>query len=188
MLTWKIYQVIPHTLWILKCLPCRLEWLKSGTVLTPSHHYPLWSILGVFVIFANENIAHTSPQMVPSSHSIVFVSLPRHSCFALHPTSNRLMWSLGRIRVKHTCIAYIAKSNNGSMEKISYTQIKVCMYVEMGWSWLLHSNDSFLHPLFETGLVFFARLWIKMRPHIFLCTFMCPHFFSFFQYYSPCFI
>jgi hypothetical protein len=27
------------------------------------------------------------------------------------------MWSLGRIKVKHICIAYIAKSNNGSMEK-----------------------------------------------------------------------
>jgi hypothetical protein len=37
--------------------------------------------------------------------------------FAFLPTSNRLMWSLGRIKIKHTYIVYIAKSNNGSMEK-----------------------------------------------------------------------
>jgi len=119
-------KVIPchfSYLWILVWLPCRLEWLKSGTVLTPSHHYPLWSILGVFITFAIENLAHTSPQMVLSSHSMVYISSPRHWCFAFLPTSNKLMWSLGRIRVKHT------KSNNGPMEKniiLSDQGVHVC--------------------------------------------------------------
>jgi hypothetical protein len=39
--------------------------------------------------------------------------------------------------------------------KISYTQIKVCICVEMGWSWLLHSNDSFSILYMRAGLVFF---------------------------------
>jgi len=69
-----------------------------------------------FYNFAIENLVQTS-QMVLSNHSMVFVSSPRHWCFALHPTSNRLMLSLGRIRVKRTCNAYIDKSNKGSMEK-----------------------------------------------------------------------
>ena len=97
------------------------------------------------------------------------------------PTSNMLMWSLGRIRVKHTCIAYIAKSNNGSWRKISYTQIKVCMCVEMGWSWLLHSNDSFSILYSRAGLVFFpARLWTKCVLTYFYGP-SCVHFFLFFS-------
>jgi hypothetical protein len=42
---------------------------------------------------------------------------------------------LGRIKVKHTCIAYIAKSNNGSMEEnIIYSDQDVHVYgcVEIG--------------------------------------------------------
>jgi hypothetical protein len=89
----NIKNIPSHTSYLvdLKCLPCRLEWLKSGIALTPSHHYPLWNILGVFIIFAIENLAHISPQMVLSSHSMVFVSSPRHWCFAFLPTSSRLV-------------------------------------------------------------------------------------------------
>jgi hypothetical protein len=99
------------------------KWNGVGTKssLSPMKH--TWSFYNFFAI---ENLAHTS-QMVLSNHSRVFVSSPRHWCFAFLPTSNRLMWSLGRIRVKHTCIAYIAKSNNGSMEKNNITHIKVCI-------------------------------------------------------------
>jgi hypothetical protein len=42
---------------------------------------------------------------------------------------------LGRIKVKHTCIAYIAKSNNGSMEEnIIHSDQDVHVYgcVEIG--------------------------------------------------------
>ena len=79
----------------------------------PTHE----AYLEFVVTFGIKNITHTSPQVVLSNRSMVYVSSPRHWCFALLPTSNKLMWSLGRIRVKHTCIAHIAKSNNGSMEK-----------------------------------------------------------------------
>ena len=58
-------KVIPcHSsyLWISKCLPCRLELLKSGMALTPSHHFlsmeHTWSF---FINFVKENIAQTSP-------------------------------------------------------------------------------------------------------------------------------
>jgi len=163
------------------CLSCHLDRLKSGTALTPSHHYPLWSILGVFITFAIEILAHTSPQMVLSSHSMVFVSSPRQWCFVFLPTSNMLMWSFGRIRVKHTCIAYIAKSNNGSWRKISYTQIKVCMCVEMGWSWLLHSNDSFSIFYMRARLVFFCSTMDQNVSSHFFHGPSCVHFFLFFS-------
>ena len=56
--------------------------------------------------------------MALSSCSMVYI-YPHQGIDAL-PSFLRLIGlcgGLGRIRVKHTCIAYIAKSNNGSMEK-----------------------------------------------------------------------
>jgi len=70
-----------------------------------------------FITFEVENITHTS-QMALSSHSVVYI-YPHQSINAL-PSFLLLIGlcgALGRIRVKHTCTAYIAKSNNGSMEK-----------------------------------------------------------------------
>ena len=74
----KVIHVIPYTCGFLKCLPCCLEWLKSGTAVTSSHHFPSMKHNWSFCIFEIESIAHTSPQMVLSNRSMVFISLPRH--------------------------------------------------------------------------------------------------------------
>jgi hypothetical protein len=73
--------------------------------------------------------------MVLSDHSMVFVSHQGTSVLPYILLLIGLCGVLGRIRVKHTCIAYIAKLNNGSMEKNiihSDQGVHVCGNMEMG--------------------------------------------------------
>jgi hypothetical protein len=121
------------------------KWNSFDTKSSLSLMKHTWS----FYNFCNWKLSsYTSPQMVLLNHSMVYISSPRHWCFAFFPTSNKLQ---GKIRVKHTCITYIAKSDNGSMEK-NIIHSKMC--VEVGWSWLLHNNDSFSILYLRAGLSF----------------------------------
>ena len=98
------------------------EWLRHPGITTQ-----LWSILGVFIIFANENIARTSPQMVLSIRSMVFSPSPR-LCLSFLLLIG-ICGAQGRERVRHTCIVYIAKSNNGSIGEKCHTLRSRCVSV-----------------------------------------------------------
>ena len=103
----KVIHVIPYTYGFLKCLPCHLERLKSGTAVTSSHHFPSMKHTWSFCIFEIESIAHTSPQMVLSSRSMVYISLPKAFEFAFFffQLLKRLMWNFGYgWTERHTCI------------------------------------------------------------------------------------
>jgi hypothetical protein len=85
------YHIMKHTwsfcnfleIQSIMCLPCRLERLKSGMAVTPRHHYHImkhtWSFCNFLEI---ESRAYTSPQMVLSNRSMVFISLPKAFEFA----------------------------------------------------------------------------------------------------------
>ena len=131
-----IIKVIPcHSsyLWISQCLPCRLERLRSGTALTPSHHYlsmeHTWSF---FIIFANKNIAQTSPQEGTLESLNVYVPHQRH--LKIMPFFHGLPLKLWvefwvGMKVGHTCITYIALS------KINHKEIQVIHWLRRASVW-----------------------------------------------------
>jgi hypothetical protein len=68
------------------------------------------------------------------------------------------MWSLDRIRVKHTCIAYIAKSNIRSMEKNIIHSRSRCAYSdENKWKWTKKN------PISTSVSIFFGGNGIRFR-------------------------
>ena len=110
--------------------------LSGWKVKRPWHQVitiPLWSILGVFVILEIESIAHTSPQMVLSSHSVVYTSLPKAFEFAFFfiLLLKRVMWRLAREKYEGILALHILLSQTmDPRRKMSYNQIKMCMCVE----------------------------------------------------------
>jgi hypothetical protein len=172
-------------------LPCHLERLKSGTTVTPSHHFPSMKHTWSFYIFEIESIAHTSPQMVLSSHSMVFISLPKAIEFAFFFI---LLKSLcGALdRDKHTCIAYFAKSNNRSKEKDviqSNQDVHVCEKFMVANQILL---CSLKHISLYWDLEKFSENMRYLYSHLYFILFFLSYhlFFSFFFFLSslsPCF-
>ena len=62
----------------------------------------------------------------------VYMSSPRHLPFFILLLMMAICGAQGRIKRKHTCITYFAKSKTGSTEKIkSYHQIKMCTGMAM---------------------------------------------------------
>jgi len=161
--------------------------IDTKSSLSPMKH--TWS----FYNFCNWKLSsYFSSNVILKSLNGVYI-LTKALVFAFLHTSNRLMWSLGRIKVKHTCIAYIAKSNNRSMEENiihSDQGVHVCGNVEIGQSWLLLSMIRFFLHLWFESMAFFLSLFFLFfnygpsYVHFFL------YFFSFFPilFHSPCLI
>ena len=137
----SIKDIPCHSLYlqILKCLSRCLERLKSGMVMTPSHHYPTMKHTWIFFVTSEiESIAHTSHQMVLSSHTMVYISLPKAFEFAFFfiLLLKRVMWRLAREKYEGILALHILLSQTMDLRrKMSYNQIKMCMCVENLW-WL----------------------------------------------------
>ena len=80
-----------------------------------------------------------------------------------------------------TCVTYIAKSNNGSMEMTNHTSwSRSCTYVEGGWC-------KWNTPFMNLSLLYLDNMRTWLYIYIFSWTLMCP-FFSLFFLNSPCLI
>ena len=130
-----VIKIIPYLLLAgyVEWLTYLLERLRNGTALKHSHLIPFSHLSNLDIFFFE--IKYSSHALLKRYSQItqVFVSSPRHFDFAFF--FFLLLKSLCGAQVgkisRHTCIAYFAKSNNGSMEKNiiqSNQDVQVCGY------------------------------------------------------------
>ena len=112
-----------------------LERLRNGTALKHSHLIAFSHLSNLENFFIKESIVHMHSSNGTLKITQVFVPSPRHFEFAFF--FYLLIKSLYGAQVgkvsRHTCIAYFAKSNNGSMKKNiiqSNQDVQVCGYEE----------------------------------------------------------
>ena len=129
---------------------------------------------------------------IGSLMSLTVYIYPHQGIACFHPTSkDGLCGAHGREMEAYTCVTYVTKSNNGSMEMTNHTSwSRSCTYVEGGW-WnailLLWISLSFIwitwgHGYIIVYLSFFS--WTFMCP--FFCVMLIGHAIFFFD--SPCLI
>ena len=91
---------------------------------------------------------------------MVYISLPKAFEFAFFfiLLLINLCGSLGRIRVRHTCISFIAKSNNGSIGEKYHTFRSRCACV-----WKCDDHDYSL-AWYDSFSTFYLRAWLCFSP------------------------
>ena len=122
-------------LWISKCLQHRLERLKSGTTVTPSHHYPTMKHTWSFCNFWNwkHSTYFSSNGTLKSLNGVYILTKGFWICLLFHPTSKKdyvelWVW-MNRQAYLHHIILLSQKPDPRRCKP--YTLIKKCKYVEI---------------------------------------------------------
>ena len=159
----------------------RLERLRNGTALEHSHLIPFSHL---------SNLERFFFEIKHSSHAFLkwYSQIPQSVCFL-----PRAFWvfafffflhlkslcgaQVGKVW-RHTCIAYFAKSNNGSMEKNiiqSNQDVQVCGYIDA--ILILLCSLKHFSLFIETLKRPFVRTWAIFYSFLFFSFFFMSHFF-----------